>query len=99
MIDSGEKIEEYRKYKLYWCKRFLNRPFNCITYITNDDDFRNVYISCNDNNYTHVLFYYGYTKTTMMFEIVDILYGFGNPKWGAPEDQKVFIIELGKRIE
>lgn len=93
MIDSGEKPEEYRKYKSYWIKRFLNKPYNWTF------DFKNIYVSCNDNNYTHVRFYYGYTKTTMMFEIGDILYGLGNPKWGAPEKEKVFIIKLRKRIE
>ena len=48
--------------------------------------------------YTHVRFRRGYTKTTMLFEIKRITIGYGNPKWGAPKDRKVFIIKLGKRI-
>lgn len=92
MIDSGEKPEEYREDKEYWCKRFLKKNYVPFSY-------KNGYQSCNVNNYTHVRFYYGYTKTTMMFEIGDILYGLGNPKWGAPKDKEVFKIKLDKRIE
>lgn len=50
------------------------------------------------NGFTHVRFRRGYTKTTMLFEIKYITIGYGNPKWGAPKDRKVFIIKLGKRI-
>lgn len=89
MINSGEKPEEYREDKKYWCKIFLNTDYVLFSY-------RNGYQSCNVNNYTHVLFYYGYTNKTMLFEINDIVYGYGNPKWGAPKDKKVFIIKLGK---
>lgn len=48
--------------------------------------------------FTHIRFRRGYTKTTMLFEIKSISIGFGNSKWGAPNDKEVFIIKLGKRI-
>ena len=48
--------------------------------------------------YTHVRFRYGYTKRTMLFEIISITVGVGNPDWGAPS-YPVFIIKLGERIE
>ena len=54
---------------------------------------RNGYEPVNVNGYTHVCFHYGYTKRTMMFEIVDITVGRGNPEWGAPE-KDVYIIQF-----
>ena len=50
------------------------------------------------NDYTHVCFHYGYTKRTMIYEIKEIVTGYGNPDWGAPTDREVYIIKLGKRI-
>ncbi len=48
--------------------------------------------------YTHVRFRYGYTKRTMVFKIVSITIGMGNPDWGAPTDREVFVIKLGRKI-
>ena len=47
---------------------------------------------------THIRFHKGYTKTTMIFEILDIFPDFGKPEWGAP-DHEVFVIVLGERIK
>lgn len=33
----------------------------------------------------------------MLFEIKSMHIGFGNPEWGAP-DEEVFIIKFGERI-
>lgn len=49
--------------------------------------------------YKRVCFSYGYTKRRMTFEIERIYRGKGNPEWGAPKDEEVFIIKLGRRIE
>lgn len=46
--------------------------------------------------YTHVLFRYGYTKRFFIHRIDSITIGFGNTKWGAPEDREVFIIRHHK---
>lgn len=39
----------------------------------------------------------GYTSTTMLRGIKSMHIGFGNPSWGAPEEE-VFIIKLGERV-
>lgn len=91
MIESGEKTEEYRRIIPHWCKRILDFVFPTFSY-------RNGYQSCNVKGYTHVRFRYGYTRRTMLFEIEDIRIGTGRPEWGAPEDEKVFIIKLGEKV-
>ena len=70
---------------------YTNRNGGCCC--ANIADFSKI-----STGFTHVRFRRGYTKTTMLFEIKRITIGYGNPKWGAPKDRKVFIIKLGKRI-
>lgn len=82
MIASGEKHEEYREIKHHWLKRLAIFDNN------------NKVLSLNPNHYTHVRFRYGYTKRTMIFKIIDISIGLGNPQWGAPINKKVFIIKF-----
>lgn len=91
LIESGRKTEEYRDVKPYWSKRFLNQPFPLFSY-------RNGYTDCNVNGYTHVRFRFGYTRRTMLFLLLGIRIGIGNPAWGAPS-RKVFILSLGKQIK
>lgn len=87
MIESGEKREEYRELKPYWCKRLLHYSNLFAEYISIRDD------------YTHVRFRYGYTKRTMLYKIDTIDIGLGKPEWGAPKDENVFIIKLGERVK
>lgn len=82
MIESGEKREEYREIKPYWCKRLLGYKDTVHDAISFRED------------YTHVRFRYGYTKRTMTYEIDEITIGRGNPNWGAPTDRDVFIIKF-----
>lgn len=49
--------------------------------------------------YTHVRFRFGYTKRTMLFELESITIGVGNTNWGAPDNEYVFILKLGKCIK
>lgn len=49
--------------------------------------------------YTHVRFRFGYTKRTMLFELESITIGVGNTNWGAPDNECVFILKLGKCIK
>lgn len=84
MIESGEKPEEYRENKLYWCRRLYN-----------DGDWR----TSEFKDFTHVVFSYGYTRRRMKWQIKKILKKFGNPTWGAPEDKMVITIVLGERVE
>ena len=87
MIESGEKREEYREIKPYWNKRLMGNTIGPLF------SHRNGYETVNVNGYTHVCFHYGYTKRTMMFEIVDIIIGRGKTEWGAPE-KDVYIIRF-----
>lgn len=94
MIESGEKREEYRLVKPYWCKR-LARCDKGMCWWRDEGGcrFRTQLTDINQQGFTHVRFRYGYTKRTMLREIRSITIGKGNPKWGAPEE-KVFIIKF-----
>ena len=85
MIESGRKTEEYREIKPYWEKRL----FLCFG---TDCEIVALY------HFRAVRFSYGYTKRTMTFECKGITIGKGNPAWGAPENEEVFIIKLGERL-
>lgn len=87
MIENGEKREEYREIKPYWCKRLLRYMDTIEDSMTIRDD------------YTHVRFRYGYTKRIMLYKIDSIDIGRGNPNWGAPTDKEVFIIKLGEKVK
>lgn len=111
LIANGDKKEEYRELKPYWCKRIMK----CIrwcgrgSYVLNDitNVFHCLYPKrCENTNdfikisggYTHVTLHRGYTSTTMTFKINNISIGKGRPEWGAPVNKEVFIIKLGKRL-
>ena len=91
MIESGEKLEEYRQIKEFWIKRLFENPslYNIQFLFSSKIKFK---------NYNAIRFRYGYTKRTMLFKLKDISIGIGNPKWGAPKEE-VFILKLGNKIE
>lgn len=99
MIEAGIKKEEYRELKPFWVKRFCywwksEHDINCK---------RCSYLKCLQNGYVCypfdvVHFHRGYTKTTCSFELETVFIGTGNEDWGAPKDEDVFILKLGKRI-
>lgn len=89
MIERGEKTEEYREIKPYWCKRLVG-----VDTISVSGVLREIY----EYAYTHIKFSYGYTDRTMTFKCNGITIGKGNKEWGAP-DTDVFIIKLGDRVE
>ena len=105
-IESGEKKEEYREIKEYWIKRlakceghnsyektgFYCKKAICFSCITRGNGFH-------PKRYTHVRFRFGYTKRTMLFELNSIIVGVGNSNWGAPANEYVFILKLGKKSE
>lgn len=97
MIDSGEKLEEYREIKEYWGSRLLHKCISPTKYYTNMNKtpmFR---------EFSSVVFYYGCAPSTKFphieFESPVITIGRGNPEWGAPVDKDVFIIRFGRRVE
>lgn len=105
MIESGEKTEEYRDINRLYNRR-LHRCRIPHSGKWGDCQDLNGNIICNCykcfysdlKDYDSVTFHLGYTNTTMTFEFKGISIGIGNPNWGAPEDEEVFIIKLGKRL-
>lgn len=87
MIASGEKKEEYRKIKPYWKKR-LER-----------DVLWTDCWSSKFKSFEFVCFHRGHTNKTMTFRILKIEKGHGNPEWGAPVGEEVYIIKLVGRIK
>lgn len=108
MIESGRKTEEYREIKPYWAGRLLEvrRDFagdfqayeDCIDIMKEDCIDAMERLSAKFKHFDVVRFSYGYTKRTMTFKCKGITVGFGKPAWGAPENEEVFIIKLGKRL-
>lgn len=94
MIDSGDKIEEYREDKPYWIRRLTILRDGLLLF-----SYRNGYQYIPFKNFTHVTFYLGYAKNrpSMTFTVKEIVYDVGKPEWGAPKE-KCFIIRLGKRV-
>lgn len=105
MIEAGEKDEEYRKVKPYWCKRLTGLARACRYSVISPKEGERICqmtgLTCPSGNalkYDKVRFRRGYTKKSMTFEIESMRLGYGKPEWGAPEDEYVFIIKLGQRI-
>ena len=92
MIESGVKPEEYREIKPHWNKRFTGYELFWPSHL-------NGHNNPNVKGYTHVRFSYGYTRRTMTFEIDSITVGKGKTEWGAPANEIVYIIKLGKRTQ
>ena len=111
MIASGEKTEEYREMKKFYCERLSdyckymdfrvsNTTFGC----SPTPQCALEHQMCYGNhvyakNYDAVRFHRGQgSPVTMLVECLGISVGKGKPEWGAPEDKEVFIIKLGKRL-
>jgi len=114
MIDSGVKTEEYREIKPYWEKRLLDyktlsdyvdKNYKAMLWYEflvhgsiepHIDDAPHMF----SRGYKQVIFRRGYHRDapSMTFDIKDICFGKGKKEWGAPRDNDVFIIKLGKRI-
>lgn len=92
MIDSGEKLEEYRDATPYWIKRLLGRQELKLMAARLSQRVR-----LPIKKGTTVTFHRGYTNTTMTYHIEYLAWGHGLPQWGAPKD-RCLIIRLGKRL-
>ena len=106
MIERGEKTEEYREIKPYWIRR-LCRYWDSLEDGATENKCINggckLALLCRRDEtvctkYNYVCFHYGRTARTMCFEIEGIFIGKGKPEWGAPENENVFVIQLGERI-
>ena len=112
MIASGEKIEEYRIIKPYWEKRLLDykglsafvtenyKALDLHEFLVHGSIEPHIDNVCEmfPRGYKTVRFILGYTKQSIDFEIRSIGMDYGNPVWGAPGNQPVFIIKLGDRL-
>lgn len=107
MIESGEKPEEYREIKPYWIRRLCRygKDNPEVGYGANlcikSGCLKRFICEYNEvvcTKYDYVCFHYGRTAKTMVYEVKGIFVGNGEPKWGAPENEKVFVIQLGYRI-
>lgn len=103
-IESGRKKEEYREIKPFYQKRLMDlfRKFGttCTNRTCSICRYGNgPYALCTPIRYNAVRFHRGQGgKTTMLFEIKNIHIGQGRTDQGAPDNEKVFIIQLGKQI-
>lgn len=109
MIERGVKTEEYRDLSEYWISRLtrygdegkLNGRLYA-NFLSTSPNVLKLNIEGGVVRFTGfdaVKFSYGYTKRTMTFELKKIDIGRGRTEWGAPSDNDVFILKLGKRIE
>ena len=96
MIESGEKLEEYREIKPYWEKRFIDQKLQTIY------DAEDKGIAWKD--YTHVIATNGYSKDAPQLEWEHEGFDIGtpNPAWCGPEflNNEFFILKIknAKRI-
>ena len=100
MILSGEKREEYRAIKRYWCRRLMVAWFWDNTLDRLHVPTLRGYKNGDFRHFDAIEFRNGYSKTapTMLVECKGISTGIGNPAWGAPSEP-VFIIKCGKVLE
>ena len=92
MILSGEKKEEYREIKEYWCNRFCSKEW----YKYEVEILHNAIDLFPDE----IVFKHGYSKNapTIRIECKGITIGKGVSEWGGTVED-VFIIKLGKILE
>ncbi len=82
-IEAGRKPEEYRSNTPFYRSRLM--------YPESSEEVW--------KHYDAIRFRRGrFGKQTMLVEHKGTRLGIGRPEWGAPEDKKVFILELGKVI-
>lgn len=103
MIKSGEKPEEYRRLTDYWFKRLVRyKPVSVVA--TVNIKGRVVYQTTSKTNeyiykkFDEVWLLCGYPKLTETDKIIkwtNTIIGIrqGLPEWGAPENERVFVIK------
>ena len=111
MIASGNKKEEYREVKDYWCQRLLldhngerinneNAKNLCeaLTYAVNPRVMDSLLPKKAIISYDKVIFKNGYSKNapTLIVQFKGILIGSGQKELGANEDSIYFKIQLGE---
>jgi len=94
MILSGEKKEEYRDKKTYWC-RILCEGFS------EAEKNGKAYFSYpqKDFDFIHFTNGYGAHRPQIIVECMGISLDSGKVEWGFDGQEKCFVISLGKIIE
>ena len=90
MIESGEKLEEYRDIKPYWWKRILTSD-----YLENPNDGGYAF------RHKFVRFRLGYKKDAeeMIFKSGHVRIGNPKPEWSEGHMNRVIIVPLVERIK
>lgn len=98
MQDRGEKTEEYREIKPYWCKRLARCDKGLCWWrdAGGQCHLRTQLKNFNRLGYTHVCLHRGYTNRCIHRRIDSITIGRGKIEWGAPPNRDVFIIKHHK---
>ena len=111
MIASGEKKEEYRTIKKFYCQRLGDychyKNFDCsnclgYTYLVAQCSLHEQMCHCQSvaKTYDAVRFHRGQGgKVSMLVECNGIHVGEGKPEWGAVPGEEYFVISLGKILE
>ena len=97
LVESGQKTEEYRKFIPFYWKRLFKK-----SRLWDEKSIRVYYETHGElpKEFDTVTFHYGYSKKFMVYELKKIRLGHDGPaEWGCPQDEDVFMIGLGKRIE
>lgn len=88
MIKSGEKKEEYREIKPYYCSRFYNN------YIASGVGLEWLFIN-NPKVYNEIIFRNGYRKDSPKIKCYCyISKGYGKPEWGAEPNKLYYVIKI-----
>lgn len=99
-IKSGKRTVVYLKINDYWIKKFMNCNNECYHAKYKKFMFCRFCSNANFNNFDAVRFHKGkFGKQTIMFECARITIEQGLVFLGAPQDEYVFNIYLGKRLQ
>lgn len=91
MIASGEKKEEYREKKTYWCRRLVDG-------YSESERNGKMYFSLPSKKFDIIQFKNGYSKDAPVLNVkwLGMQIKEGKPEWGAEPGKKYFVIELGE---
>lgn len=113
MILSGEKLEEYREIKPYWCQRFILYRNNLRTqrwwhlqYFIKPCPIPHILHGIEVSKIFRMVKYdaveftngYGKDKPRVTMKLRSIKTGVGVPEWGAKGEQEYFKLQLGEKI-
>ncbi len=97
LIQSGEKLEEYRDITPYWCARILTSSYDKAY---GENMAKLLPFGYYNSKHSKVRFRLGYGKDApeMVFKIRGVKVENPKPEWSMPNPVKSFCIELGERV-